>query len=517
MEFIWILCFTFFIPFSLYRFTEARHLSDGQSISRFSYNFFKIYAWSGFWPTITGLLLVLLVQIPLMWKILLFGWIAITVVAGLGDLAQTSGINKSMREGKYIRKRWYRPIIDWPANIFGLLTKKKRKYFWKEVTITLKNVSKGVIILFKNKKFTLYDKEFIESLPNLDGNWKAPYVVYVANGVTEKHKSMKAFIEDFYDSIPEDRKLDYYRRLRSQNDKEFLAQINEFLVAKFCSENGEIEFNPKLENGLTPELLWEINGQKVLLDVVTLFESEDIGKEQETIDHLLNYLSDVEHFFDVGIWYEIVDQKNYKPSGIKRKLIKYLDALDPTDVDPEEELVINSDGISGGFFISPKGNIETKSKIDFALLGPPRKIEPLKAIERRINSKLKKYKWEGPIIVAICKAADNGADWEEVAEVLYGPTIVRYDKKEGEYSECLGSGGILMPRGDSPPLNTSLTGILYCEQNWNEELPTLKIKYLINPFAKHQINLKIPSYPTVENERIKFDWINTQGEKLEHH
>ncbi|MDP5276163.1 hypothetical protein [Chengkuizengella axinellae] len=517
MVFIWLICFTFFIPFSLYRFTEVRHLSDGQSISRFSYSFFKKYAWSGFWSTSIAVILICLIQIPLKWIILLFVWIVVAVLASLGDLAQTQGINKTMSEGKYLVKQWYRPIIDWPTNIFGLLNNIKRDSFWNELTNALKNIKNGTISLFKNEKFSIYDKKFIESLPDHTEKWKAPYVVYISKGLTEKHKSMKLFIEDFYNDISEDKKYDYYKRLRNINDKIFLAQLNEFLVAQFCTNYGQITFNPTLENGLTPELIWKKDDQKGLLDVVTIFESKDISEEEELIDKLINYLSNIEHFFDIGVWYESVDKDNYKPSRIRNKLINYLDNLDPTDIDPEEELLIDSDGISGGFFISSKTDISAKSRVNFVLLSPPKKVEPIKAIESRIKSKLKKYKWEGPIFVAVCKAADTGADWEEVAEILYGPSIVQYNQVKGEYSEVLGTGGILMPKGDTPPRNTSLTGILFCEQNWNEELPTLKVKYLINPFAKHKVSLDIPSYPTIENRNIKFQWINTFGEELNHH
>ncbi|MBM6995773.1 hypothetical protein IM700_008845 [Paenibacillus sp. DXFW5] len=126
---------------------------------------------------------------------------------------------------------------------------------------------------------------------------------------------------------------------------------------------------------------------------------------------------------------------------IKRRLIQYLDIIDPNDIDPEEELIIEENGFYGGFLISPKRDLSNKSKINFALLGPTQSLEPAKAIEKRIKSKLRKYKWNGPIFVAICKAADFGVDWEEVAEVLYGPSVVIYNRKTGEHEEVLGRGG----------------------------------------------------------------------------
>ncbi|MGO4107888.1 hypothetical protein [Paenibacillus sp. YAF4_2] len=363
----------------------------------------------------------------------------------------------------------------------------------------------------------LYDLDFIQNLPEPEEGWKAPLVAYVAKSSTDKHASFKEFLEKCFNNIPDDQKPNYYSRLRSLDDKIFIAQANEFLVAEMCSMHGEVDFNPTLTNGQTPELLWTINESIGLLDVVTIFESEDTGQEGEEVDRLLNYLSDVEHFFDVGLWYQNIDRTSLKPSSIKKRLIQYLDNIDPDNIDPEEELIIEEDGFYGGFFISPKRDNTNKSKINFALLGPAQDVEPVKAIEKRIKSKLRKYKWDGPIFVAVCKAADFGVDWEEVAEVLYGPSVIHYNSKTREHEEVLGRGGLIMPKGSNPPLNSSLTGILHCEQNWNAELPTLTVKYLVNPFAKYPIQLPLPTYPNVENSLVRFEWKNRTKNDKGHH
>lgn len=71
-----------------------------------------------------------------------------------------------------------------------------------------------------------------------------------------------------------------------------------------------------------------------------------------------------------------------------------------------------------------------------------------------------------------------------------------------------------MPRGSNIPKNTSLTGVLHCELQWGDGLPTLKVRYLINPFAKYPVNLSIPSYPKVEENRITLEWTNNESEDV---
>lgn len=147
----------------------------------------------------------------------------------------------------------------------------------------------------------LYDEEFISGLPEPELGWKSPLVVYVAKEVNEQYKKFNIYIEDWFEKIDEEKKSSYYPRLRSMDDKEFLAQIHEFFVYDFCEGLGEVDIDLELEDGKTPELLWDIQGQKALLDVVTLFDPEERGKSKTAIDDLLNYLSEIEHYYNVCV------------------------------------------------------------------------------------------------------------------------------------------------------------------------------------------------------------------------
>lgn len=80
------------------------------------------------------------------------------------------------------------------------------------------------------------------------------------------------------------------------DDKEFLTQIHEFFVYDFCEGLGEIDRDPEVGDGKTPELLWDIPGQKALLDVlryvqeVVLFWTGTTTCEKGTFFHGFLYL-----------------------------------------------------------------------------------------------------------------------------------------------------------------------------------------------------------------------------------
>ena len=195
----------------------------------------------------------------------------------------------------------------------------------------------------------LYDEGFINSLPYPEMGWKSPIVVYIAKEVSTPHAELKKYIESWYQKIPEIKKPSYYSRLRSSDDKEFCAQIFEFLVSDFCATYGEVNLDPILADGKTPELLWEIEGEKGLLDVVTLFEDKEKEDQQKGIDSLLNYLSSIEHYYTISISYEYVNLRELKYKAIKNQLLAYLDALDYENISIEEQLVIDDYGICANF------------------------------------------------------------------------------------------------------------------------------------------------------------------------
>ncbi|MBO3444587.1 hypothetical protein [Clostridium sp. CCUG 7971] len=352
----------------------------------------------------------------------------------------------------------------------------------------------------------LYDQDFINTLPEISGKWKAPLISYIAKEHNNYCKNLKNFIEQWYEKIEDKKKEDSYKRLRSQNDDELKAKINEFLVAEFCSSIGNIEFDPTIKDGKTPELLWFIDNKKALLDVVTLSPQEDVKKENHDIDILLNYLKNIESDkYNLIIHYDYIS-RGFKPKEIKLEIDRYLEKIcDKSNY--IEPLYIDKDYFRGEIDFIPRKS-DDKRKVELGVSQPARMIEPVKSISKRIKGKLSKYKWDGPIFVAICSNSSFGCDWEDVAEVLYGKEIYDYNINTGETILKIDASGMVMPKSNGGILNTSLTGVLHCEIININDKPCLNVRYLKNPFSKYKVDINIPTYPKCDSEKIYFEWEN---------
>lgn len=350
----------------------------------------------------------------------------------------------------------------------------------------------------------LYDQEFVDTLPPLKP-WNTPAVVYVAREATPGHSNMKQFLETAFARVPDRKKAEVYARLRSLDDKTFIAQVFELYVADFCGRYGEVDFDPVLADDKTPDVLWSINGHNLILDVATVFDEEAAAEEIQAVNQLLGYLHQVEHYFHVLLDYDHIDLHNLRPSAIRDRLIQFLDSQDPNKPD-ELELYYDGDGLTGRFSIVPRRDPTTRKPIAFAVMEPGRDIIPVPAIAKRIKSKVKKYKGHGPVVVALCKGGKHGLDWDDIATTLYGQTNISYDLRTKEPRIYIGPGGLVMPRGNLPPNNRSLVGVLYCNLMWDTDEPNLQVYFLVNPFSETQISLPIPTYPVVEEGQIKFRW-----------
>lgn len=354
----------------------------------------------------------------------------------------------------------------------------------------------------------LYDDEFIKSLPTVDGKWKAPLISYIVSGKSEYNNNLRKLILEWYEKIPDNKKLDSYRRLRSTDDTELRAKINEFLVAEFCSNLGEIEFDPTIEEDKTPDILWRINKNLALIDVVTLSDEKNTKEEQHDIDNLLNYLKSVQNDkYDVIVEYENIN-RNLKKKEIKNIIERYLEQICKEEI-KIYTLPINRDDFNGIITFIPRKSTDTRN-LEFGVSSPARCIVPLNSIRKRIKQKLSKYKWNGPVFVAICSNSSFGCDCYDVAEVLYGKETVSYNFETGETFLTIDGSGILMPDSKGKILNTSLTGVLHCEYVSVDNTPKLKVKYLMNPFAKFKVDINIPTYPVLEGNKISFVWSNTK-------
>lgn len=355
----------------------------------------------------------------------------------------------------------------------------------------------------------LWDENFIQELPDIEGKWKAPFIAYVVKEATVKHKNVKNLILKWYNKIPDEKKPKYAPRLRSKNNREFISQIMEFYVAEFLEQYGCVEFDPILETGQTPELLLTINGKQALVDVVTLFGP------QEDIENLICNLEKFVSNFDYTLDYEFIDLGILRESCIRKELELYFSGLDPNNINEDECCLIEKEGFKGVFTPVWKGVSSEKTPTTCqALCGPAIKIEPLAAIWNRIKEKLSKYShsWDGPIMVAICKDATFGTDWDDVASVLYGEITTQYNPRSHEVMEKWCRNGLVRPNQ-----NRSLSGVIHCSLDWSHDNPALNGLFLQNPYAKYPFSIELPTYPTISDGSFTFTWSKNNGKFLGHH
>lgn len=354
----------------------------------------------------------------------------------------------------------------------------------------------------------IYDEHFVQCLPSVKA-WGSPLVASIARGETAPYQKTKALIAEYYCSLPEScSKMDVYQRLRSCNDRVLIPQLYEVLVWDFCRKFGKVNLHPILPDGGTPDMIWIIDGNEVLLDVVTVFGDKGDQRETDAVNKLLRYLGEqVEHHFNVFLEYEEIDESALKPSVLREKLVEFLDTLDP-DMTSEAEVEVSLPGFKGRYIAGPRKDPYERRPLAFGVMERVRWVEPARSVRGRIREKIRKYGDAGrALLVAVCpKPGSYGTDWDDVASVLYGPIQYVIDTSTHTCLPTLESGGLVIPHGRAKPQNTSLTGVLHCKLSRDEEKFGLNAVYLVNPFAFHQLDLPLPTYPVLEEGKAHFRW-----------
>ncbi|MEO8863010.1 MAG: hypothetical protein ABI354_01675, partial [Candidatus Saccharimonadales bacterium] len=99
----------------------------------------------------------------------------------------------------------------------------------------------------------LYTQEFIDNLPPVYP-FENPWVVMFCS--VEVKKPMRDMIELWYGELPEYMKPRFKDKLLSIDNNVFISAFHELAIYRYCIEEGwEVEYEPTLSNGLTPDLL----------------------------------------------------------------------------------------------------------------------------------------------------------------------------------------------------------------------------------------------------------------------
>jgi len=127
----------------------------------------------------------------------------------------------------------------------------------------------------------VFDQKFIDSLPSL-----SDYNSQVVMLCRAPHlEALRMQVEEWFSQVPPERQPDLRGRLQSQRDDQHIGAFYELVLYRFCKGEGwDVQLNPVLSNGLTPDLqIRLLDGNQFLLEVYTLMDNQVYEGQQKTI------------------------------------------------------------------------------------------------------------------------------------------------------------------------------------------------------------------------------------------
>lgn len=172
----------------------------------------------------------------------------------------------------------------------------------------------------------LYTNEFVASLPK-PVPFKNPWVVGFCN--FDSHAKTRELIEKWYKELPEDIKSRFKSRLLSTDDEVFIPAFHELSICRYCQEEGwDIEYEPELSNGLTPDLIVDTKQWgKVAIEVTTVFDAEAIKYGERRRDMLTQKVALIDTDKVLEIAHHGHPQADYKPAQAAAKVKSWLDTI----------------------------------------------------------------------------------------------------------------------------------------------------------------------------------------------
>lgn len=173
----------------------------------------------------------------------------------------------------------------------------------------------------------LYTQEFIDSLSPMRP-FENPWVVALCR--LEEQKKMKDMIEQWYADLPDVMKLRLKGKLLSVDNDIFVSAFHELAIYRYCLEEGwDVEYEPTLKSGLTPDLL--VHSKEYgdfLVEVTTLFDSEKIAKAVVRQEALTQAISAIQTDFVLGLHYDRgYPLVNFEPKKLAKAIKDWLDTL----------------------------------------------------------------------------------------------------------------------------------------------------------------------------------------------
>lgn len=173
----------------------------------------------------------------------------------------------------------------------------------------------------------LFEQSLVEKLIRKYGakRFSKPAIVFLATD--PKAAKERQRVSKWFNAIPEKNKANVKGRLTSADDRQHYSALNELVVARFLSVNElEWEFEPKIVDG-EPDFLVKAP-TPFYMEVASVFELEELAKEQKKTNFLLDELSKIEHYFVLSI-IPIAIPDNVKYRDIRRFVEEWMDEIGP--------------------------------------------------------------------------------------------------------------------------------------------------------------------------------------------
>lgn len=380
----------------------------------------------------------------------------------------------------------------------------------------------------------VFEEGWVEDLKHkyqAASEYTRPFVAWLA--LEHAVAGERAKIEDWVRDIPQDTKPDILGRLRSTNDRQHFGAYYELIVHHFFRSKGYTVSRPKLGEG-EPDWLVEGNelDKPIIIEVATVFDDPEWGKEQEKFDRILEQLSKIEHYFFVMVSVEsehIPERVNYK--RLKQFVAQWLDSFDPQITHQSQETEYQADRLNLKLTMMSRKTLEREPIVGSYML-PARFISGTQ-LRRVLEKKTNKYKsikeLRLPFIIAL-SLADTPLDEEQIIRELFGKMQLTVKRNlNGGVIEKWGRdlSGLLTPKPGlgGEARNTGLSAVLEVKSRW---LPTKEedgekvrrhfLRVIHNPFASACLDHKIfEDYPQLvpvaeDEKQISLQWI---GEKFD--
>lgn len=169
----------------------------------------------------------------------------------------------------------------------------------------------------------LYTPEFVASLPK-PVPFVNPWVVGLCN--FDNSVKTRALIEKWYEELPNDIKPRFKAKLLSVDDEAFKSAFHELAIYRYCYEEGwEIEYEPELPNGLTPDLIVDTKQWgKIAIEVTTVFDADEIGLGEKRRNMLTQKVALLDTDKVLDITHHGYPLANYKPARAAEKVKEWL-------------------------------------------------------------------------------------------------------------------------------------------------------------------------------------------------